>query len=169
MTKYGIMKTGKNTKNYKTPNLAPAKVEEMEVAYFSLGSILFIEQAFQNDLELLHIARKGITKNAVINISKILGITLEKMSDLLHTSIRTFQRKSTEEKLDLPTSEKTIEIAELIKEGALVFGGYAKFKIWLNTPLMALNGNIPLDIMDSNRGIKMLMTELKRLEQGIYS
>lgn len=146
------------------------KVEEPMIAYnISLSSVLSLENTIQNELELLNISRKGITKAAAIQVSKYLGITIEKMSDLLHTSIRTFQRKKTEETLDVHSSEITIEIAEIITEGVAVFGDYNKFKLWLNTPSMALAGNSPLDLMDTNRGLKMVMQELKRLEHGIFS
>lgn len=161
------MKTPAKKYSYNQEN---QKVEEPMIAYnISLSSVLSLENTIQNELELLNISRKGITKAVAIQVSKYLGITVEKMSDLLHTSIRTFQRKKTEETLDVHSSEITIEIAEIITEGVAVFGDNNKFKLWLNTPSMALAGNSPLDLMDTNRGLKMVMQELKRLEQGIFS
>ena len=161
------MKTPAKKYSYNQEN---QKVEEPMIAYnISLSSVLSLENTIQNELELLNISRKGITKAAAIQVSKYLGITVEKMSDLLHTSIRTFQRKKTEETLDIHSSEITIEIAEIITEGVAVFGDNNKFKLWLNTPIMTLAGNSPLDLMDTNRGLKMVMQELKRLEHGIFS
>jgi uncharacterized protein (DUF2384 family) len=50
-----------------------------------------------------------------------------------------------------------------------VLGSSDAFKAWLQTPLAALGYEKPLHFLDTGFGIRMLLQQLGRLEQGVFA
>jgi putative toxin-antitoxin system antitoxin component (TIGR02293 family) len=40
---------------------------------------------------------------------------------------------------------------------------------WLKSPLKVLGGVSPIDLFDTSFGVQMVLDELGRIEQGVYS
>src|SRR5690554_2079671 len=89
-----------NYKNYINVNL----IEEPEVFYLLdnpfdrivgvLGGVHQISQVVNSDIDLITITRKGLPKSVVYSVCEVLDISMDKLSDLLHISHRTLQRKA---------------------------------------------------------------------------
>lgn len=134
-----------------------------------LGGSAQVGQTLQNDFDLIEITRKGLPKTVVISLSKILGISMEKMSDLLHVSHRTIQRKSNTDLLNTYSTEQVLEIAEVISKGIEVLGTLESFKAWLHSEIRHLNYKKPIDFLDTSFGTHMILDMLGRIEYGVYS
>lgn len=134
-----------------------------------LGGQKNIAMPLSSEIDLINLSRKGLKKGALNSVADYLNISLEKLSGLLDISLRTLQRKSNSDSLGLSVSEQTIEVAEVICKGIEVFGTKEQFNIWLNTPLIAINGCTPLSLLDTTFGTKIIMRLLGRLEHGVYS
>lgn len=65
-------------------------------------------------------------------------------------------------------SEKIIEMAEVTNIGTEVFGDMKKFKLWLNTPSIALGDMKPIELIRDSYGKEMVIDELIRIEHGIF-
>ena len=65
-------------------------------------------------------------------------------------------------------SEKIIEMAEVTNVGTEVFGDMEKFKLWLNTPSIALGNMKPIELIRDSYGKEMVIDELIRIEHGIF-
>ena len=65
-------------------------------------------------------------------------------------------------------SEKIIEMAEVTNVGTEVFGDMEKFKLWLNTPSIALGNMKPIEMIKDSYGKEMVIDELIRIEHGIF-
>ncbi len=65
-------------------------------------------------------------------------------------------------------SEKIIEMAEVTNVGIDVFGDMEKFKLWLNTPSIALGNMKPIELIRDSYGKEMVIDELIRIEHGIF-
>jgi len=134
-----------------------------------LGGSLQVGQVVNSDIDLINISRKGLPKSVVVSISNILGISMEKMSTLIHVSHRTMQRKADDELLNVFRTEQILEIAEVISRGIEVLGTIDSFSKWLHTEIRALNYKKPLDFLDTSFGTKLIKDILGRLEYGVYS
>lgn len=147
--------------------------EEAAVQYEPVFTILGGRQALAGQLtapaDLISISRAGIKKSALRPLSRNLGITLEQLSTILHTSHRNLQRKSDTSPLDSHKTEQVLELALLAQRGAEVLGSSDAFKAWLQTPLAALGYEVPLHFLDTSFGIRMLHQQLGRLEQGVFA
>ncbi len=165
-------KSGK-IKKYNASKEALSKVQEAAVQYESLRAILggdnSLKKTIAGDFDLISLSREGIKKSTLQSLATYLGVSMDTMSRLLHTSHRNIQRKHEEELLDMSKSEKVLELAALVQRGIEVIGSKIGFVEWLHSPLVALNNKMPLDFLDTSFGIQMVTKILGRLEQGVYS
>lgn len=133
-----------------------------------LGGSVAIGQSIHNDIDLIEVTRKGLPKSVVRTISNILSISMEKMSELIHVSYRTIQRKSDKDLLNVYSTEQILEIADVISRGIEVLGSIEAFSVWLRKELRVLNYKTPLDFLDTTFGVKLIKETLGRIEHGVY-
>lgn len=134
-----------------------------------LGGSVAIGHSIQNDIDLIEITRKGLPKGVLQTLSQILGISMEKMSQLLHVSHRTIQRKQDTELLNVYPTEQIIEIAEVISNGIDVLGTLEAFTSWLHSDVRHLNYEKPINYLDTSFGTKLIKDILGRIAYGVYS
>ncbi|MBI5856650.1 MAG: DUF2384 domain-containing protein [Sphingobacteriales bacterium] len=161
-------------RSYKIPEDEPVSLaQEAAVQYETMSVILggnkIVKKPLTGDFDLIALTREGIKKSTLKSLAEHLGISMETMSRLLHSSHRNIQRKDEEELLDTLKTEKVLELAALAQRGIEVMGNKAAFAEWLHAPLTALGNKTPLDFLDTSFGIQMVTKLLGRLEQGVYS
>lgn len=166
-------------KEYSTRDIVPSVSQEPQLIFnytnkyqkmhAVLGGTHLLSIPLKSDLDLIALTRKGIPKNVLMMLCSLINIPLEKMSKLLHISLRTIQRKSDTDLLNSYTTEQILEIAEVITKGIEVFGTIDAFNHWLSSEIHALNGHKPIDYLDTSFGTGMLLDILGRLEHGVYS
>lgn len=164
----------KKTKYYKTEEDIPLSiVQEAALEYQSMRVILGGAKSnlkvISTENDLINLSREGIKKSTLKSLIGYLGITMEKMSTLLHMSHRNLQRKDEEELLDTLKSQKVLELAAFVKRGIDVIGNEEGFKQWLHSPIITLGNKKPIDYLDTSFGMQMVLKVLGRLEQGVYS
>jgi len=168
-----MKKASKKKVVFSTSEDLPSVVSEAALQYNTLRVILggnkSVPKALTNDMDLIKLSRHGVRKASLKSLARYLGITMEKMSRLLHTSHRNIQRKDEAELLDTLKTEKVLELAAFIKRGIDVIGSEEAFKEWLHSPILALGNRAPIDFLDTTFGIQMALKVLGRLEQGVFS
>ncbi len=163
----------KKNKNYRVKEPRLPVAAEAAVQYESLRGILGGSKStfktIAGDYDLIALTREGIKKSSLHSLAGYLGISMETMSRLLHSSYRNIQRKADSSLLDTLKTEKVLELAALTQRGIAVTGGRKAFIEWLHSPLAALGHKTPLDFLDTSFGIQLVLKILGRLEQGVYS
>lgn len=134
-----------------------------------LGGSVHIGQAINSDFDLIEITRKGLPKSVVTTLSSILGISMEQMSNLIHVSHRTIQRKSDTDLLNVYSTEQILEIAEVISRGIEVLGTLEAFTSWLHSEIRHLDYQKPIQFLDTSFGTNLVKDTLGRIEYGVYS
>jgi len=165
--------TKKKNKEYPLKQEITSIIEDPAVKYKSLNVILggkqSITQPVSGDFDLIALTREGIKKSSLKSLAAHLGVTMEVMSRLLHSSHRNMQRKDEDELLDTLKTEKVLELAAFAQRGIDVTGSKEAFIEWLHCPLVSLKNKRPLEFLDTTFGIQLLEKLLGRLEQGVYS
>lgn len=118
------------------------------------------------ELELVKSAREGITKKKIDDIIKITGMTQSEFGKYIDLTPRAIQRKGWDERLSKSSSEKALLISNLYSKGSQIFDGTDNFKLWMDSPNMALGNVKPKEYLDTFSGIEYLMEELGRIEHG---
>lgn len=134
-----------------------------------LGGSMAVGQVINNDVDLIEISRKGLPTSVVHTLSLILSISMEKMSQLLHMSHRTIQRKGDNDLLNVYSTEQVLEIADVISRGIEVLGSLEAFTSWLHSEVRHLDYQKPIDYLDTSFGTTLIKDALGRIEQGVYS
>lgn len=164
---------GKKIKSYPPTVESISSLEEAAIQYETMRVILggnkSIKKVLSGDFDLIDLSRTGVKKSTLKSLADHLGITMETMSGLLHSSHRNIQRKDEDELLDTLKTEKVLELAAFTQRGIEVTGSKESFQEWLQSPLISLGNNTPLHFLDTSFGIQMVTKVLGRLEQGVYS
>ncbi len=133
-------------------------------------TIKALQRILDDSIELILLTRRGVEYslfNAIVTTSPF---SMKDWSSFLHLTERTLQRYKKEEKpFELPYSERILEVAQLQKRGAEVFGNAAQFNQWLDANIVALGGIKPKSLLDSSFGISLLNQELIRIEHGVLA
>ncbi|MFM2387013.1 MAG: hypothetical protein RL660_1770 [Bacteroidota bacterium] len=119
--------------------------------------------------DALNLVRKGVKKPVLTKIMQQLGLSLNDMASILHTSERTLRRYDAATVLNAEQSERLVELAKLFAHARVVFGTPENTRQWLHTSLWALNHKKPVHYFDTSLGIEHIHTILHRIEHGIVA
>jgi putative toxin-antitoxin system antitoxin component (TIGR02293 family) len=151
------------------PSIASEAALQYDTLKVILGGNKSVPKTISSDMDLINLSRHGVRKSSLRSLAGYLGVTMEKMSSLVHSSHRNIQRKDEDELLDTLKTEKVLELAAFIKRGIDVIGTEDAFKEWVHSPILALGNQKPIDFLDTTFGIQMVLKVLGRLEQGVFS
>lgn len=124
---------------------------------------------FDNDLELIQLARRGVSKKTLLKLAEYGSISLKTLAQLLPVSERTIQRYKESDTFSTDVSEHLLLIAKVIAKGYEVFNSREDLHNWLHAPLISLGRRTPLSLLDTSFGAQLVIDTLGRLEHGIYS
>jgi putative toxin-antitoxin system antitoxin component (TIGR02293 family) len=114
-------------------------------------------------------AQDGLTKSDFLYFVSLTGMNLTQFSALLPVSKRTIEKVKDQELLNPLVSDRVLQIATLYQMGKMVFGDTASFQQWLDTPLLALGNQKPIDILDNDTGLSIVRDLVGRIQHGVYS
>lgn len=162
----------KKVKPYPIDEGAKEVAVQFETAQYETLRVIMgdnsIKNSFSGDFDLIDISRKGIKKSILKSFARHLGITMEALSGLLHSSYRNIQKDENELSDTLKTG-KVLELAAFAQRGIEVIGSKESFAEWISSPLISPGSKAPLDFLDTSFGIRMVTKIFGRLEQGVYS
>jgi len=135
-----------------------------------LGGKKLITKPLNSVFDIIELSNQGLTKASVESLISHIGMTRKNFAeDILHFSVKTLERKKSEDKLDKYASSHVIEIAKVVEHAFEVFEDENKVQRWLNTPNPALNQMKPLDLFYLPTGLAMVDQILGRIEEGVYT
>jgi putative toxin-antitoxin system antitoxin component (TIGR02293 family) len=134
-----------------------------------LGGKKVLGQKIQNQMDLIELANKGITKDALTHLAEFFSIRISQMAALLPVTERTIQRYTGKKHFNRVVSEQILQIAEVAAKGTDVFEDKDKFLSWMNHPNKALGNRRPMDLLRSRFGVQAVLDELGRIEYGVVS
>lgn len=125
---------------------------------------------FSDKMLLVNVIRRGIPQALFMSLKDITPFSDQDWSDFLDISLKSLQRykADTEHVFKTIHSEKIIELAEVTSVGLDVFDSKDQFATWLATPSLALGGMKPLELLRDSYGKEIVLSELYRIDQGIF-
>ena len=115
-------------------------------------------------------AVKDFTFSEFKKIADKAPFTQVEWSAILHLSERTLQRYAKNNGVFAPIiAERALQIDKVLKEGRVAFGKAGNFYQWLKRNPYALEGNLSFDSLYSYSGIEKIMTQLGRIQQGLFA
>lgn len=116
----------------------------------------------------LKAVREGVTGSSLKHIVNTVGLR-EMFVRVLHTDSSNLSKHYRKAKLDLNMSDDVIGTLRLIIQAANVYDSSELAYEWLKTPIPALGGEKPIDLMDTHAGRNLVEQALRKITRGEYS
>lgn len=137
--------------------------------YVAISALLGLKNIVSSEFGLIEATRNGISKSSLLKLASLMGLTQEELCKVLHISTKTFQRFTESQNLDIYTTEQAIEMSLIYTKAQQLFSTNLAVQQWLKSPLLALNGQTPLSLLDTGIGANLVLNTLNRLEEGVFS
>lgn len=124
----------------------------------------------RSDFEFIEIIRKGLPSKVISCVVKSSSISEEVIYNALRIAKRTAaRRKATATRLKATESELIYRFSKVLVAAAEILGDRDKAREWLLAGNQALNGERPIDLLDTAIGFEDVLDVLRRIEFGVYS
>lgn len=128
-------------------------------------------KGLQSPLDLIETIRQGLPKQALEQLAKALRVKVSDLEHILPVSRRTLQRYEQQDVKCLPKelSDHMLQVAKVYARAVDVFEDEERALAWLQAPIVALGGRIPISLLDTSTGVDLVLTELGRIEYGVFA
>jgi putative toxin-antitoxin system antitoxin component (TIGR02293 family) len=124
----------------------------------------------KSDFDLIGIIRKGFPSQVIACVVKSSAIHEDVICKALRIAKRTAaRRKATSSRLKPAESELIYRFSKVLVTAAEILGDRDKATEWFLSENRALNGNRPIDLLDTAIGYEDVINVLHRIEYGVYS
>lgn len=135
----------------------------------TLGGKSVLKRSISSETQLREAVREGLPYESLAIVVEKLGIKADKVAEVIQLPLRTIARRKKEKKLEPDESDRVVRLARIGAMAAYVLGSEQKASVWLHERNRALGGIAPLDILDTDIGIRQVEEVLGRIEHGVYS
>ncbi len=157
---------------YSKCHLALFRIHAMSVtdSIVSLwGGAAILGCVVHTENELIPLLRQGLPFIVLERLMSAFPLSREEISTVLNLPARTLTRRKQMQRLAADESDRLYRFSRILAHAEGVFGSCAKANQWLHRPNRALNGAIPLALLDTDIGANQVDDVLGRLEHGIFS
>lgn len=127
------------------------------------------KQLYDHYLFAIDWIRDGIPKVAVDNLLEKTSVSRTQLSQIIHISLRQLNRYQDDDLLSVEQSNFLYEFTRIYIRGLDIFGDVQTFDKWLMRHNLALGDKIPLELLDTSEGIRLVDDVLSQIEYGFYS
>jgi putative toxin-antitoxin system antitoxin component (TIGR02293 family) len=119
-------------------------------------------------LDWVRVIRQGLPAALIDSVALMTGMSRSELIRSLNLVERTILRRIKEnDLLSRDETEKVVRLARTIERASQVFDDDANGLDWLRSKLPTLEGNRPLDLLDTDIGAHLVIDALGRIEHGI--
>ena len=118
---------------------------------------------------LIAALKAGLDVRVFVDLARRLGVSEARLAEVAGIPPSTLTRRKRAGALTPAEGEHVLRLAGLLERAAQVFDGEADGADWLRAPNLALGGDTPLALADTELGAREVDDLLGRLEHGVYS
>lgn len=132
-----------------------------------MGGYGVLKHQVKNDFDLAYLAENGVPKAVIQHLAGSIGLDPKDLIALLPVTPRNLLRYNDTDLLSNVVSDHLIALADLFSVGTRVLGK-EYFLEWLQSSILALGNEKPIQFLRTHVGIDLVKTELGRIEHGIF-
>ncbi|MEY4549884.1 MAG: hypothetical protein RL685_6079 [Pseudomonadota bacterium] len=117
--------------------------------------------------ERVNEVRSGLPYAELARLQAAVDLSAAETAKVLGIPERTLARRK-DGKLTAEESDRLDRITRVFELGCTVLGEESKIRAWLHAPNRALGGVVPLELLDTDRGVRAVEDVLLRIEHGIH-
>ena len=135
-----------------------------------LGGHKTLRIRVENEPDLRELTRKGLPVDAVANIANELRLPVQEITRVAGISGRTLSRRmTTKARLTPHESDRLVRMAREVAFATEVLGSAESAAKWMQFPNRALEGERPMDLLDTEAGARMVNNIIGRIAYGLFS
>ena len=151
---------------------AARDLERYKASYKLLGGNRFVRHELHTRADVHEAILKGVPYASLLYfITNVKSLTEEDVVAVLGISARTLRRQRDTPKKAMPAdlASKTWMFAETLAKASEVFGGQEEAEQWMSRPATGLDGQRPVELLQTLQGAELVNEFLGRLEYGVYT
>lgn len=114
--------------------------------------------------------RSGFSYKTLAHFQNASGLALEQIVRLTGIPRTTLHRRHRSGRLNMDESDRLLRVAGLFEQAVDLFeGDVDAARKWLESPLHALGGEIPLEFATTEFGTRCVERIIGRLEHGVFT
>ena len=119
--------------------------------------------------ETISRSRQGVLRAEVDRVAQLVGLTDKETAAALGLSASYLHRLKTAQRISQDASERLLLLENLLQHGLDTFDGRMTTVLgWLRSSLRELNGQTPLQTLDTVMGFTLVDRVLGRIDHGIF-
>src|SRR5262245_60351873 len=118
------------------------------------GPSVFKSRAVPTSTDLRARIKQGLPYRSLDSVRERLQLSVPEAAPILHMPTRTIAGRRQARKLDPDESDRLYRIARIAGQAVAVLGDEDKVAIWLRRPNRALNGELPIRLLDTDIGAR---------------
>jgi putative toxin-antitoxin system antitoxin component (TIGR02293 family) len=122
-----------------------------------------------DQFDVISSIRSGLPHEVVNQVLEKTSLSRNQLSHILHISTRQLNRYENDDRLPAEQSGFLYEFSRIYVRGLDIFGDQETFEKWLHREQMALGGAVPISLLDTAEGFRMINDLLSQIEYGFYS
>lgn len=131
-----------------------------------LGDLLGLELASTG--ALISAVRRGLPYAAFERLQSAVGINAQTLAGLVSLPLRTLNKRKHDGRFSSEESDDLVRVARVVSTTFGFFSEPAAARAWLGAPEMALDGETPLSLLDTEVGAQEVLRLLGQLEHGVF-
>lgn len=124
----------------------------------------------KSEFEFIKVIRTGFPPRVIETVAKSASFSVDEIYQVLRIARRTAaRRKATGTRLKALESERLYRLSCIFVTATEVLGNASRARSWVLEPNRGLDGERPIDLLDTGIGFEDVMDILRRIEFGVYS
>ncbi len=156
-----------------TTTQQPADASDLTRVTDLLGGPDVLRTCPSSQLDVHRLLKTGLPQKALDHLARTINLVKggRHFEDAFGMTYRTYQRRKAPGKLPLSPeqSSKTWTFARILAKATEVFGTQDAAEQWISEPVMGLDRQIPLELLQTPAGVELVNAFLTRLEYGVYT
>lgn len=134
-----------------------------------LGGTEVLHQEIRTDLDLVEALQEGLPPGATDALLAAGGITAEELYRIVIPRRTLALRRQKGQPLTPEESDRLARVARVLTAADDAFGSPEKAYRWLRKPNRGLGGQLPLELLSTEAGARIVEQALERIVHGIFA
>lgn len=139
---------------------------EWQETISALGGAAVLGKGVTSGAAFVQRVEQGLPRNAVIQLKRFSGLTDADLAEVIPR--RTLTTIGKARRITPEQSDRIARTAGIVALGHRVFGDAEVARQWLLTPNPALDMEVPLRLLRTGSGTRLVESVLVRIEHGVY-
>jgi putative toxin-antitoxin system antitoxin component (TIGR02293 family) len=123
-----------------------------------------------NGLQLVESIENGLSFSTFESVVKQYSVAMQDLAATIGITQRTLTRRKVAKKLSKTESDRLVSVRRMLGQATELFeNDKSKAKQWLSSPNRGLGGRTPLQMAQTETGLREVENLIFRLEHGVFS